>query len=71
MSEEEKKKFEKEENVIYICEIKEKGKKYAKTMRRLEVGIEYIYYVIENREIRKSKRQGSNKKLKNNARSKR
>ncbi|MCI8621541.1 MAG: hypothetical protein HFJ50_07570 [Clostridia bacterium] len=58
MSDEEKKKFEKAENVLYICEILERGKKYVKTMRRLEKGIEYIYYEIqgEKREKRKSAR---------------
>ena len=47
-----KEKFKKEKNVIYICEIKYLGKKYAKTIRMQKEGIEYIYYEIDNDKIR-------------------
>ena len=47
-----KEKFKKEKNVIYIYKINYKGKVYAKTLKRLKNGIEYIYFEIDNDTIK-------------------
>lgn len=52
MNEKTKEKLEKTKKVIYINEIDYLGKKYVKTMKMQKNGIEYIYYEIENEEIK-------------------
>ena len=38
--------FEKENNVIYVSEIKYQGKKYIKALKSLKGGFDYMYYEI-------------------------
>ena len=47
-----KEKFKKEKKVIFISMIEYSGKTYAKTLKQLNEGIEYVYYEIINDEIK-------------------
>lgn len=47
-----KQKLKEEKNVILIREIEYKQKNYVMTIKTLNFGIEYIYYEIENENIK-------------------
>ncbi len=47
-----KEKFKKEKKVIFISMIEYNEKTYAKTLKQLNNGIEYVYYEIINDEIK-------------------
>ena len=47
-----KEKLRKEKKVIFISMIEYNGKTYAKTLKQLNEGIEYVYYEIINDEIK-------------------
>lgn len=46
------KKLEKDKKVTLVSEIKYRGKKYVKTIKSTRNGIEYLYYEIDNNEIK-------------------
>lgn len=52
MNDEIKQKLQQEKQATFVGEINYKGKDYIKTIKILEKGIEYIYYEIQNKEIK-------------------
>ncbi len=47
-----KEKLKKEKNAIFVCEIDYLGKKYIKAIKLLKSGIEYVFYEMENDNIK-------------------
>lgn len=52
ISDEIKRKLEKEKKVAFVSEINYLNKTYAKTIKQAKNGIEYIYFEIYNNEIK-------------------
>lgn len=52
ISDEIKQKLKQEKNVEFVCDIIYNKKKYIKTIKILKSGIEYIYYEIDNNQIK-------------------
>ena len=66
MNKEIKLKLQQEKNATFVSEIRYKGKIYAKTIKVQEEGIEYVYYEIENGEIKELQGEEENAYLKKN-----
>lgn len=57
ISNEIKRVIKEEKNVIVVSEINYNNKEYVKTIKMLEKEIEYIYYEIQGKEIKKVESQ--------------